>query len=46
MTADSASMVERTGTFLDRWIAGWNPYDPAKLAGGDLDPVLIEDSAK
>jgi len=45
MTTHSESMVERSGNFLDRWIAGWNPYDPAKLVGGDLEPVLIEDSA-
>lgn len=44
MTAHSESKVERSGNFLDRWIGGWNPYDPAKLVGGDLEPVLVEDS--
>lgn len=36
--------LQRVDQRLEHWITGWNPYDPAKLADKDLEPVRIEES--
>jgi protease secretion system membrane fusion protein len=43
MNAASSNAPEAQGR-IGRWIAGWNPYDPARLAQSDLEPMLIEES--
>jgi protease secretion system membrane fusion protein len=38
-------MTSATGQRLQAWVAGWNPYDPARLVGkGEgIEPIRLED---
>lgn len=44
MTADAPGLIARVDRRLDRWITGWNPYDPAKLGDKGVEPVVITES--
>jgi protease secretion system membrane fusion protein len=37
-------LVRRADRAMERWISGWNPYDPAKLSDKGVEPVVIEES--
>ena len=37
-------VVSRMDGVMERWIKGWNPYDPSKLVDRGLEPVKIEES--
>lgn len=42
--AGERGIVGRADAFMDRWIKGWNPYDPSKLRDVGLQPVAVEES--
>jgi protease secretion system membrane fusion protein len=44
MNAPAPGLVARVDRRLDRWITGWNPYDPAKLGDKGVEPVVITES--
>ena len=44
MTAHNPGLIGRVDRTLDRWISGWNPYDPAKLGDKGVEPVVITES--
>lgn len=44
MSGTEAGVLARIDKYLDRWITGWNPYDPSKLSDKGLEPVVIEES--
>lgn len=47
MTAESGAgggVVRRTDALMERWVKGWNPYDPSKLRDRGLEPVGVEES--
>jgi len=44
MNAHTPGLIGRVDRTLDRWITGWNPYDPAKLGDKGVEPVVITES--
>ena len=45
LPAKERGVIRRADAAMERWIKGWNPYDPSKLGERGLEPVAIEESA-
>ncbi len=44
VSSNKLTFLQRVDQRLEYWIAGWNPYDPARLSNKGLEPVRIEES--
>ncbi len=44
LDAGRRGLIGRIDGVFDRWVKGWNPYDPSKLAERGLEPVVVEES--